>query len=239
MGFQFQNNPPSFDLGISVNKGLVEDFTAVGQFGYNTAIGTTFEAVWGVGGLPVYPSTATGCAITSSNTASDNNGTVLVTGLDADYNQVTATATIGGGATAQTFIRVFSIRMITANTGNANVGTLTATVDSQTVATVVPEYGSSLSAIYTIPANKRGYIVQASIGSSKQKEIEAKIMTKQVSNGNVFNTIGFQSTFGVPLFETFVIPFVVEEKTDIELRAKADATTSVSGSLALFLEDYD
>jgi hypothetical protein len=64
-------------------------------------------------------------------------------------------------------------------------------------------------------------------------------MTKKITNGNVWNTIGFQSTFGVPLFETFVIPFVVEEKTDIELRAKADATTAVSGSLALFLEDYD
>lgn len=239
MGFQFINHPPSFDLGISVSKGLVEDFTAVGQFGYNTAVGTSFETVWGVGGFPVYPTTATGCAVTSSDTVSDNGGTVLVTGLDADYNQVTATATIGGGATAQTFIRVFSLRMLTATTGDANVGTLTATVDSKTVGTVVIGYGSSLSAIYTIPANKRGYIVQASIGSSKQKEIEAKIMTKKITNGNVWNTIGFQSTFGVPLFETFVIPFTVEEKTDIELRAKADATTAVSGSIALFLEDYD
>jgi hypothetical protein len=239
MGFQFINHPPSFDLGISVSKGLVEDFTAVGQFGYNTAVSTTFETIWGVGGFPVYPTTATGCAVTSSNTVADNGGTVLVTGLDADYNQVTATATIGGGATAQTFIRVFSLRMLTATTGDANVGTLTATVDSKTVGAVVIGYGSSLSAIYTIPANKRGYIVQASIGSSKQKEIEAKIMTKTITNGNVWNTVAFQSTFGVPLFETFVIPFTVEEKTDIELRAKADATTAVSGSIALFLEDYD
>ena len=239
MGFQFQNNAPSFDLGISVSKGLVEDFSVAGQFGYNTAVGTSFETVWGVGGTPTYPSTATGCTVTSSNTASDNTGTVLVSGLDANYDLQTAVATIGGSATTETFIRVFSIRMLTANTGNANVGTLTATVDSQTVATVPVGYGSSLSAIYTIPRNKRGYIVQASIGASKQKEIEAKILIKQVSNGNVWNTVAFQSTFGVPLFETFVIPFVVEEKTDIELRAKADATTSVSGSISLFLEDYD
>jgi len=239
MGFQFQNNAPSFDLGISVSKGLVEDFSVAGQFGYNTAVGTSFETVWGVGGTPTYPSTATGCTVTSSNTASDNTGTVLVSGLDANYDLQTAVATIGGSATTETFIRVFSIRMLTANTGNANVGTLTATVDSQTVATVPVGYGSSLSAIYTIPRNKRGYIVQASIGASKQKEIEAKILIKQVSNGNVWNTVAFQSTFGVPLFETFVIPFVVEEKTDIELRAKADATTAISGSLSLFLEDYD
>jgi len=63
-------------------------------------------------------------------------------------------------------------------------------------------------------------------------------MTKQISNGNVWNTLAFRSTFGVPLFETFVIPFKIEEKTDIELRAKADATTAVSGSISLFLEDY-
>src|SRR5210317_1880872 len=238
MGFQFQNNAPSFDLGISVSKGLVEDFSVAGQFGYNTAVGTSFETVWGVGGTPTYPSTATGCTVTSSNTASDNTGTVLVSGLDANYDLQTAVATIGGSATTETFIRVFSIRMLTANTGNANVGTLTATVDSQTAATVPVGYGSSLSAIYTIPANKRGFIVQASIGSSKQKEIEAKIMTKNITNGNVWNTVAFQSTFGVPLFETFVIPFKIEEKTDIELRAKADATTAISGSISLFLEDY-
>jgi len=240
MAFNIQNTQPvlPFQFGLSVEKGLVEDFSSAGQFGYNTAISTAFETVWGVGGTPTYPSTATGCTVTSSNTAADNTGTVLVTGLDANYNQQTAVATIGGGATTETFIRVFSIRMVTANTGDANVGTLTATVDSQTVATVVAGYGSSLSAIYTIPANKRGFIVQASIGSSKQKEIEAKIMTKQISNGNVWNTVAFQSTFGVPLFETFVIPFKIEEKTDIELRAKADATTAVSGSISLFLEDY-
>jgi len=64
-------------------------------------------------------------------------------------------------------------------------------------------------------------------------------MTKKITNGNVWNTIGFQTTFGIPLFETFPIPFMIEEKTDIELRAKADATTSVSGSLSMFLESYD
>jgi len=239
MGFQFQNNPPSFHLGISVLKGLVEDYSVEGQFGYNTDVSTSFETVWGVGGFPDYPTSATGCTVTSSNTASDNNGTVLIRGLDANYNLQTAVATIGGSATTETFIRVFNLRMLTATTGNSNVGTLTATVDSKTVATVNVGYGSSLSAIYTVPANKRAYIIQASIGSSKQKEIEAKIVAKKITNGNVWNTLGFQTTFGVPLFETFPIPFMVEEKTDIELRAKADATTSVSGSLAMFIENYD
>ena len=240
MAFNVQNKEENeqFPFGILVQKGLVEDFSAVGAFGHNPDVSTAFETVWGGGGLYVYPTTATGATVTSSDTASDNNGTVLITGLDANYNQVSATATIGGSATTQTFLRVFSAQMKTATTGSENVGNLTVTVDSKTVAYVEAGYGASLSAIYTIPANKRGFLINASVACSKQKELEAKIVTKAITNGNVWNTIAFQTTFASPLYEDFIIPFMIDQKTDIELRAKTDATTAVSGSISLFLEDY-
>ena len=240
MTFNIQNSKPSveFDFGINVQKGLIEDFSAVGTFGYNDAISTSFETVSSVGGVYSYPTTATTATVTSSDTASDNTGTVLVSGLDENYDLASETLTIGGGAGSITFIRVFSARMLTANTGNANVGNLTVTVDSKTVAYVQATYGASLSAIYTIPRNKRGWIVSASIGMSKQKEVESKILTKQVSNGNVWNTVGYQTTFAVPVYRKFEIPILVDQKSDIELRAKADATSAISGSFSLYLEDY-
>ena len=148
------------------------------------------------------------------------------------------TLTIGGGAGSVSFIRVFNARMITANTGDANVGNLTVTVDSKTVAYVPATYGASLSAVYTVPRNKRAWIVSASVGMSKQKELEAKILTKQVSNGNVWNTVGYQTTFAVPVYQKFEIPIPVSEKSDIEIRAKADATCAVSASFSLYLEDH-
>jgi len=240
MAFNIQNSKPfvEFDFGINVQKGLVEDFSAVGTFGYNDAVSTSFETVSSVGGVYSYPTTATTATVTSSDTASDNTGTVLVSGLDENYDLASETLTIGGGAGSITFIRVFSARMLTANTGNANVGNLTVTVDSKTVAYVQATYGASLSAIYTIPRNKRGWIVSASIGMSKQKEVESKILTKQVSNGNVWNTVGYQTTFAVPVYRKFEIPILVDQKSDIELRAKADATSAISGSFSLYLEDY-
>jgi len=73
---------------------------------------------------------------------------------------------------------------------------------------------------------------------SKQKEVESKILTKQVSNGNVWNTVGYQTTFAVPVYRKFEIPILVDQKSDIELRAKADATSAISGSFSLYLEDY-
>ena len=240
MAFNIQNSRPflQFDFGINVQKGLVEDFSAVGQFGYNPSVSTTFATIWGGTGLYVYPTTATTAVATSSNTASDNGGTVLVTGLDSSYNQISETITIGGSASTNSFIRVFSARMLTATTGNANVGNITITVDSKTVAYINAEYGTNLSAVYTVPANKRAWIVSASIGMSKQKEVEAKILAKGINNGNVWNTIGYQTTFAVPIYRKFEIPILVDQKHDIELRAKADATSAISGSFSLYLEDY-
>ena len=240
MAFNIQNSKPfvEFDFGINVQKGLVENFSAVGQFGYNPDVGTSFETITSVGGIYVYPTTATTAVVTSSNSASDDTGTVLISGLDQNFNIASETVTIGGSASTTTFIRVFNARMLTANTGDANVGVITTTVDSKTVATIPVGYGSNLSCLYTVPANKRAWIVSASVGMSKQKELESKIMVKGINNGNVWNTVGYQSSFSVPVYRKFEIPILVDQKTDIEVRAKADATCAVSASLGLYLEDY-
>jgi len=73
---------------------------------------------------------------------------------------------------------------------------------------------------------------------SKQKELESKIMVKGINNGNVWNTVGYQSSFSVPVYRKFEIPILVDQKSDIEIRAKADATCAVSASFSLYLEDY-
>ena len=234
---KFDDQNIDLPYGIAVQKGIVDNFSAIGQFGYNTAVSTTFATVWSGTGLYVYPTAATTAVATSSNSASDNGGTILITGLDQNYVEASETITIGGSASTTTFIRVFTARMLTANTGDANVGNITITVNAKTVAYINAGYGSNLSAIYTVPANKKAWIVSASIGMSKQKEIEAKIMTKKITNGNVWNTIGYQTTFAVPLYRLFEMPIPVSEKSDIEIRAKADATCSVSGSFTILLED--
>ena len=227
------NNMP---FGLGVQKGLVSNFSATGIFGYNPDISSTFETISSVGGIYVYPAASSTAVATSSNTASDNTGTVLISGLDSNYDLASETITIGGSASTTSFIRVFSARMVTANTGDANVGNITITVDSKTVAYIPATYGSSLSANYCVPRNYKGYIMSAYAGVSKQKELTAKIMTKEVNNGNVWNTVGFQTTFAVPVYQQFVVPIQINEKTDIEMRALTDATTSVSGGFTIALE---
>lgn len=230
------NHLTNLPLGLAIQRGLINNFNAQGIFGYNSSVSSTFETISSVDGLYSYPTASSTAVATSSNTASDNTGTILVSGLDENYDQVSETLIIGGGAGSTSFIRIFSARMITANTGDSNVGNITVTVDSKTVAYIPATYGSSLSANYTIPRNYRGFIMSAYAGVSKQKELEAKIMTKQISNGNVWNTVGYQTTFAVPVYQEFVVPIEIVEKSDIEMRAKTDATTSVSGGFTLILE---
>ena len=226
-------------FGLGVQKGLVTYFSGVHKFGLNTAVGTSFETIWDGNNTYTYPSSAGTATITSSDTASDNNGTVEIQGLDSNYDLATETLTIGGSAGSTSFIRVFRAIMKTANTGTSNVGTLTVTVSSTTVAQIRPTYGQSLMAIYTIPRKYNGYILQLDVGSSKDLENEIRLITKEIDNGNVFNTKSFITTRGGFMEKNYIVPVKLEEKTDIELIAKASATSAVSGGFELVLEKVD
>ena len=237
MAFNIQNTNPvlPFTLGISVQRGLVKGFSAIQKFGYNTAVGTTLETIWDNNANYSYVSSAGACTVTSSD-SSDNNGTVEIQGLDGDYNLVTASATIGGSATTETFLRIFRVRMTSANTGSANVGTITATVGSTGLAKIRPTYGQTLMSVYTVPAGKRAYLMAVHSGSKKEVENEIAIMTKDATE-DVFNMKTFFTFRGQAYTKHFVVPEIIGEKVDIELRGSSSATNSLSGGFDLFLED--
>jgi hypothetical protein len=241
MTFQISNvrEQLQFPFGIAVQKGFVEDFSGIQKFGYNSSVGTSFETVWTNGtGLYVYPTTATTALVTSSNTGADNGGTVHIFGLDENFDLADEVITVGGSASTTTFIRIHRAFMATAITNNVNQGDITITVDSKTGAYISAGYGQTLQALYTIPRNKRGYLMSFDVGTSKDLELEAKIMARPI-NGNTFQTKAFATLRGGAFRKEYLIPEVLTEKTDIEMRVKSSATSSVSGGFELLLEDYD
>ena len=236
MAFSNQYNLP---LGLSVQKGLVQNYSGIQKFGLNTAVGTSFETIWDGNNTYTYPSSAGTATATSSDTSSDNTGTVEIQGLDSNYDLATETLTIGGSAGSTSFTRVFRAVMKTANTGTANVGTISITVSSTTVAQIRPDYGQTLMCVYTVPRKHNAYLMQIDIGSSKDLENEVRFITKEISNGNVWNTKSFITTRGGFIEKNYAVPVVIPEKTDIELIAKASATSAVSGGFELILEKID
>lgn len=232
------SNLYNFPLGLSVQKGLVQNFSGISKFGLNTAVGTSFETIWDGNNTYSYPSSAGTATATSSDT-DDNTGTVEIQGLDSNYDLATETLTIGGSAGSTNFIRVFRAIMKTANTGNANVGTISITVSSTTVAQIRPTYGQTLMCVYTVPRKYNAYLLQLDVGSSKDLENEIRFITKDISNGNVWSTKSFITTRGGFIEKNYAVPIVITEKTDIELVVKSSATSEVSGGFELILEKID
>ena len=233
------SNVFNIPFGLSVQRGDVNNFQAIQKFGYNESVGTSFESITDAGGNYTFITSAGTATATSSDTSSDNNGTVEIQGLDSNYDLATETLTIGGSASTTSFIRVFRAKMVNANTGNANVGTITITVSSTNVAQIQPTYGQTLMCVYTIPRKFRAYLVQLDVGSSKDLENEILLRIKEIDNGNAWNTRAFITTRGGFVEKNFHVPEIIDAKTDIELRAKASATSSISGGFELILEKVD
>jgi len=234
---KFDNQNIDLPFGIPVQMGIVDNFSGIQKFGYNDSVGTSFETVWTNGtDLYIYPTTATTAVATSSNTGADNGGTVHIFGLDENFDLADEVITVGGSASTTTFIRLHRAFMSTAITNNVNQGDITITVDSKTGAYISAGYGQTLQSVYTIPRNHRGYLMSFDVGTSKDLELEAKIMARPI-NGNAFQTKAFKTLRGGAFRKEYLIPEVLTEKTDIEMRVKASATSSVSGGFELLLED--
>ena len=226
-------------IGLSIQRGNVGNFSGVHKFGLNTAVGSSdFETVWDGNNTYTYPSSS-GTATATSSDSDDNTGTVKVFGLDSNYDLAEETLTIGGSAGTVSFIRVFRAVMITANTGTDNVGTITITVSSTTVAQIRAGYGQTLMCVYTIPRKYNAYLMQIDLGSSKDLENEIRFISKEIDNGNVWNTKAFITTRGGFVEKNYIVPVKFTEKTDLELVAKASATSSVSAGFELILEKVD
>lgn len=220
---------------VDISAGEVVDVHKIDKFGYNSAVSnTSYETIWDGNNLYTYIETAGTATVTSSNTSADNGSTVEVQGLDANYDQVSETLTVGGSAGTVEFYRVHRASVITPNTGTANVGTITVTVDSKSAAIISPDQGQTLMCVYTIPRRYTGYLIQLDVGSAKDLEHTIRIV---VRNGlsQSFNVKAFMSSRGGFAEKNFKIPIEIPEKNDIEVQARASAASKVSAGFELIL----
>ena len=237
MTFASINNAP---FGLAVQKGDINKFSGIQKFGRNPAVSTAEETIANQGGIYSYISTAGTATVTSSNTSSDNGGTVLIEGLDANYAQVSETATIGGSATTQTFLRINRATLITANTGTSNAGNVSITVDSTTAGYIPINYGQTLQAVYTVPAKHKAYLMQIDGGTDeKEKPIHLVLKTRDNATANsAFQTKSYIVFENTRTEHNFSVPEVINEKNDVELRAiSPDGELEVSGGFELFIQN--
>lgn len=230
------NNTFTMPYGIKLRYGGYPELGGIDKFGYLPTAGTAYKTVWDGDNIYAYPSSAVQMDVDSDEVA-DDDIEITIQGLDANYNEITETVVLddssaGGARTTNSFLRVF--RAFVAN-GTDLTGDVTISNGGTTYAKIFAEMQQTLMAVYTIPAGKRGYLVSGNVSVEKNQPVVAKLMTRRP--GGVLRVQGIVSTFGVPFQRVWQLPPVLDEKTDIEIRAKAGATTSIAAGFEIVLED--
>jgi hypothetical protein len=238
-----------FGLAVALQRDRVGSTNY--KFGYNAAVGTTAETIWLQGGAYTW-NAAAALEVTSTDaddTDTTGNGarTVLIEGLDANYNEISETVDMNGQTADAGSLRVNRMTVATAGTTGVNEGIIYASTGDQTTgtpndlttirATIGASTGQTLQALYTVPASKTLYLfgLHASCADNTNS---AQIDLLTSENGGPWQT---KDRFAVQQGSNtyrFEFPRVFNEKTDIEVQGTASgATVDASASFEFLLID--
>jgi len=220
-----------FDLQVA--RGQIYGHSTVSIFGYQPSVGTSSIAVWENASAYTFPASASTMTV-ASGSATDNGATVLVVGLDANWNQISETITIatGGTTTVNSYLRINNLFLTAPASGQTtNVGQITIKVSTTTYGQINVGIGKSQNAWYSVPANYEFYLDQVEINTSNSYT-SSVIVTYNVQATN--NVTGVTlSVLQQPFVSIFTItrpnPFKYTQKTDLQFQLKASSGTIGAG----------
>jgi len=198
-------------------------------FGYNEAIPDTLTTAWE---LPInYPWPTTALTMTVTSNAADAGYRILIKGLDTNYDEISESILLDGTGTATTVNQYFRINdVVTIATPGGAFGSpannIVISNGGITYAQIDADKAKNQAAIFTVP---RGY-------QFALKRISAFCASASLNN----RTLTFENVARLPsgvvlrvaqteFLEQMIIdrqlPFVYDEKTDIEFRLAGSAGT--------------
>ena len=218
--------------------------------GYCSSVGTASTDIW-TGGTATIPLPTTAITLEAIGAAADTFAgagaqVIEVYGLDSNYNQISEAVQMNGAAAValvNSYLRINSVHVeqVGANgiaTGPINIR---ATGAGAIYAQIPAGSNSSLSSMFTIPANHYGYIVGWSAGA-----------TSKVTQVFLRATVGFEDHKLMPGVFTFQdvvlvadsttnrtlqLPIKLPPKCDLKVSGQARlAGAQVSTSVELFYE---
>lgn len=215
---------------LDVSRGAIPGHTNVFIGGRNRAVPNNTEAtVWNVGGL--YPWSAwnagAGTLSIASDNAADTGITILLDGLDADYNIQTEVVTVNDGTpvvTTKQFIRLNSA----VNIGNkACVGNINISRNGTVVARIGADKQSTSMSIYTVPAGYTAFSVWGEFAILANNSAEVRSFWRFY--GGVFVGVYATEVTGTSYQALPPLPGRIPEKTDIDNRV-AYGTNNLTAS---------
>ncbi len=232
---------PAMPFKMAVGLGMVPGCTRVTALGHNPNIGAAAAAdVWEGGGDYPFLAAASQLEVVSGSAADTGAGTgartVLVSGLDANYNVISETLTMNGTTpvpTVRSYLRVNVLTTVTSGSGHVNAGDITLRVVSAGATQSIARAGDGFgrSGVLTVPAGFTLFIDSEvfTVKSPGGANVNAAVFGTQLisSSGNRRVPLQFQVTSQVPYRHEAQLGIVLTEKSDVTMRV---TTTSQAGT---------
>jgi hypothetical protein len=235
---------------LQVARGQIQGHRNVAVFGFNGDVDQTQVSVWPLPSLITFPAAALQMTVssTSANDTAAGTGarTVVVQGLDANYNEVTETVTLNGQTAvtmSASLLRVNYAYVATAGSGNSaagdiyiGTGTVTAGVPATTYDIIKFDYNNTTTGSYTVPANYTAYVSQGLFSSGQSggsNQVQGRLLTRGTNNIRMTAALTTLNN-GVANY-VFEYPLAVPEKTTLEATAVGTANNNSVSSMFIIL----
>lgn len=229
--YQFDEDRPTPNFLHDVAKGNIWDSKALNIFGFNRTVGTAFETLWDDGGNYVFPSSALVMSAVSSSASDTMN--LLISGLDANYNEITETVTLAGTSAVQTTLSFLRINSAVILSGS-NVGNISISNGGTNYAYISATLGTTQACIYTVPAGHSIYLFRIDCTSGTNNGQKYLTIRNVVCNESGRKLRVSEATFSTSQVSfDRQVPFKIEEKTDFSFEAKSSASEN---EVSIFIE---
>ena len=219
-----------FDLQVA--RGQIDGHSTVNIYGYQPAVAQTFIPLWENAADYTFPVSAQYMNLTGTDS---DTAQVLISGLDANYAQISETVTLNGTTAVQTtkqYLRINNMQVVSGNPAGAV--TLTNLAGSTTYAKINSGVGRTQASIYTVPAGYTFFLSRVNIYTSLNGNNFVTYRNKTISPNGVIQ-LTQQAPFPVSYEARRVMPRPFLEKTDIVLQCKVNSST---GEVAIAQEGY-
>ena len=192
----------------------------------------------------VAPTAAAKHDITSTSTDDDGNPvgdgarTIRIFGLpDWDTAEVTEDITMNGTGTVETansYVIIYRMQVLTKGATSSNVGTITATAKSPSATTVTARVevgkGQTQMAIYGIPSTQKFYIDRLYANMNKQGgasgQVDVTLLVNPEPDAELTNfinrhTFGLEKTGTTAFFISFTTPKVIDGPAIIKVQVSS------------------
>lgn len=223
-----------FDLHLA--RGYIQGHSHVHKFGVATSVSLTEVVVWDGNSDYSYPTSAATLGVVGTSTT--DNSQITVQGVDADYNFVSNIVTLNGTTTVTTSDTYLRANRAFVSDDNEPSGDVNIRHSGNLVAQISSGENQTLMAIYTVPAGHTAFMKQLHVGSSTETILQYMTVRLKVRKpGGVFRTHAKYTISDNSMEETFPIPLVFTEKTDIHITAESSsgAAQQVHGLFDLIL----